>query len=229
MKTRTGRDGAAGNSVRARKLARANRRLRMPTRLATRVEGLSYQEIGALLRDLRLEQGVAARALEFIVLTACRVSEAGQAEWSALDFEARVWTISAERSKSGQAHRIHLSDEAIAILEQVRQCDPTRVFPDLGSERTGYKALRRVLERIGHPTFAMRASRMTFWIWAAERPQHSRPAVALCLGHSRERSETRAAIRCADLFEGARLLMADWGQWCTDRLSAKGSQNTEIA
>lgn len=185
-----------------------------------RVEALSYREIGALLRDLRLEQGAAARALQFIVLTACRVSEAGQAVWSEFDFEARVWTIPAERSKSGLAHRIPLSDEAIAILEQVRQWDPTWVFPDLGSARTGYKALRRVLERIGRPTFAMRTSRMTFRTWAAERPQHSRAAVALCLGHARGQSETPAAIQCADPFEGGRLLMGDWARWCSGCLNA---------
>jgi integrase len=191
--------------------------MRMSARLAMRANGLSYQEIGALLRDLRLEQGVVARALEFIMLTACLMSEASQAVWSEFDFQARVWTIPAERSKSGRAHRIPLSDQALVLLEQVRGCDPTWVFPGVGNARAGYPAPRGLLERLGYPAFATRASRTTFRNWAGERPQYSGAVVALCLGHYVEPAVPLIATRHPDRVEACRALMGDWARWCADR------------
>lgn len=220
MGMKAGSYGAAGNGVRPRNAGRVDARFPLSSRLAIRGHGLSSQSMGALLRDLRREQGVVARALEFIVLTACLVSEACQAVWPEFDFEARVWTIPAERSKNGRAHRIPLSDEAIAILEQVRPCDPTWVFPGTGNARAGYPALRSVLERLGYPAFAMRASRTTFRNWAAERPQHSEAAVALCLGHAWESTVPPIATQHPERFDACRFLMADWARWCVDRLGA---------
>lgn len=218
MDVKPGSYGAAGNGARPRNARRVDIRFPLSSRLAVRGNGLSYEDVRALLRDLRMEQGVVARALEFIVLTACLMSEASQAVWSEFDFQACVWTIPVDRSKSGWAHRIPLSDQAIAVLEQVRGCDPTWVFPGVGSARTGYPVLRGVLERLGYPAFAMRASRTTFRNWAAKRPQHSAVAAALCLGHYVERELPPTATRRPDRFDVCRILMADWAQWCTDRL-----------
>lgn len=200
--------------TRRRNPGRGAARVRVPARPAMRINGLSYRDVAALLRDLRREEGVEARAMEFIVLTACLVSEACLAVWSEFDLHARVWTIPAERSKSGRAHRIPLSDEAIAVLEQVRGCDPTWVFPGAAQARAGYPAFRGLLERLGYPAFAMRASRTTFRKWATKRPQHAEVAVALCLGHAWEPMLPLIAARVPDRFDACRTLMADWGQWC---------------
>ena len=60
---------------------------------------------------------VAARALMFTILTACRTGETLGARWQKIDFDARVWTVPAERMKSGRAHRVPLSEAAMAILK----------------------------------------------------------------------------------------------------------------
>lgn len=211
MSMKTGSHEIARNRARPRSPGRGALRLRQSAPPAKRMEGLSYQEVSALLRDIRLEQGVVARAVEFIVLTACHVSEACPAVWSEFDFQARVWTIAAQRSKSRRVHRIPLSDEAIAVLEQVWGCDPTWVFPGTGNAKFDYPALRRLLQRLGYPAFAMRASRTTFRSWAAEQPQHCEDAVALCLGHAWEPKERLIAARLPDRCHA---LMEDWGRWC---------------
>lgn len=202
------------NSTRPRSLGRAAARMRMLRNQERRIEGLAYQDLGALLCDLRLEQDFVARAMEFIVLTACRMSEACQAEWSEFDFQAHVWTIPAQRSKSCREHRIPLSDEAIAVLEQVRGVDPTWVFPGVANARAGNPALQRMLKRLGHPVSAIRASRTTFRNWATERRQHAKEVVALCLGHAWEPEVPRLPARLHERFDACRALMADWGQWC---------------
>lgn len=215
MELKTEGNGTARNRARPRTPKRAATPTRVSPRLAMRAKGLPYHDIAALLRELGLAQGVAERALEFIVLTACRVGEACHAVWSEFDFLERVWTIPVERSKSGRVHRIPLSDEAVAALERVRGCDPIWVFPGVGNERAGYPTLRRALDRLGYPVAAMLAARAAFRDWARDRPHYPESAVALCLGHEVRQTEPllAAAQRCDDV-ETSRILMADWARWC---------------
>jgi integrase len=58
---------------------------------------LPFGEIPAFMADLRERDGVAARALEFTILTAARTSEALYAKWDEIALGSRVWTIPAER------------------------------------------------------------------------------------------------------------------------------------
>src|SRR5690606_13766541 len=69
---------------------------------------------------LRERDGVAARALEFLILTVARSGEVRGATWSEIDLQLQIWTVPATRMKAGAEHRVPLSDRAIAILEQVR-------------------------------------------------------------------------------------------------------------
>src|SRR6185436_9494651 len=61
---------------------------------------LPYLEIGIFMQALRLQAGVAARALEFTILCATRTVETIGAEWSELDLGSQLWTIPAHRMKA---------------------------------------------------------------------------------------------------------------------------------
>jgi integrase len=50
---------------------------------------LPYAELPAFMIDLRQQNGIAARALEFAILTAARTTETIGARWTEIDFEAR--------------------------------------------------------------------------------------------------------------------------------------------
>jgi len=65
----------------------------------------SHMEIAAFIGELRQVRGFAARALEFLILMACRVGEVIDATWGELDRDARAWVRSAERMKAPQPHR----------------------------------------------------------------------------------------------------------------------------
>lgn len=214
MGIKTGSYEVARNGARPRTRGRYAAYARSSPMATMQANGLPYQEVGAFLRDLRQEQGIAARAMEFIVLSACRVSEAGEAAWSEFDFQARVWTIPAERSKSGKTHRIPLSDEAIALLDQVRGCDPEWVLPGLGKDEAGDLALRRVVERLGRPAAALRGARTALRNWMEKRTQHSEAALALCLGHRADQTGSGIATFRPEHFDDCRSLMADWARWC---------------
>lgn len=127
---------------------------------------LPYRDIGGLMQGLRRDQDISARALEFVMLTVCRLGEACDAAWSEFDLDARIWTLPAEKSRSGKAHRVPLSDSAIAALEKVRGCDATKVFPGLTRRGSHHLAFRRVLERLGWPVGVARDGRAAFQAWA---------------------------------------------------------------
>ncbi len=59
-------------------------------------------------------------ALKLMLITAQRKSELLSAEWVHFDLEGRWWTIPAENAKNGLPHRVPLSNEAMAILEELR-------------------------------------------------------------------------------------------------------------
>jgi hypothetical protein len=60
---------------------------------------LPYAEISTFMAELRRQEGMAARALEFAILTAARTGEVIDATWAEIDLEGRLWTIPAGRMK----------------------------------------------------------------------------------------------------------------------------------
>lgn len=85
----------------------------------THHKALHYNDLPAFTADLQTRDGIAARALEFTILTAARTGETIGARWSEIDLDARCWTVPADRIKAGKEHRVPLSDRAVAILESL--------------------------------------------------------------------------------------------------------------
>jgi len=79
-------------------------------------------------------------ALKLQLLTAQRKGEVITAKWADIDTEAGWWTIPAMRSKNKLPHRVPLSQQAVAVLEQVKALGKKSdwVFP---SPRGGKKPI----------------------------------------------------------------------------------------
>lgn len=60
-------------------------------------------------------------ALKFLLATAQRKSEVITAEWSEIDFNSKIWTIPAEKSKNKMSHRVPLSFLALELLEKIKE------------------------------------------------------------------------------------------------------------
>ena len=75
----------------------------------------------AFMASLRARPAVAARCLEFAILTAARSGEALGARWDEIDLAAKVWTIPASRMKAdARASRAAVRPRALAILTEMR-------------------------------------------------------------------------------------------------------------
>jgi integrase len=173
---------------------------------------LPYGEIAAFMQALRRQPEMSARALAFLILTAARPSEVLGARWS--EIEGDVWTVPAERMKSGnRPHRVPLSAAALALLAALPR---EGEFLFLG-RRTGAlmhgKAMNAVIRRMGH-SVTVHGFRSSFRDWAAETTSFPNHVVEQALAHAIG-SGVEAAYRRGDLFEKRRLLMESWADYCS--------------
>jgi integrase len=176
---------------------------------------LPYAELADFMRALRQQEGVAARALDFAILTATRTNETLGASWAEFDLEAKTWTIPAERMKAGREHRVPLSAAALAIVTQWPQIGPNApVFPGgkVGKPLSNM-AMLMVLRRMGRGDLTAHGFRSTFRDWAAERTNFPRDVAEMALAHTIG-DKVEAAYRRGDLFEKRRQLMEAWAKFC---------------
>jgi integrase len=179
-------------------------------------EAMSYGELPAFLKQLRSKDIVAAKALEFTILTAAR---SGEVRFATID-EIRdgMWIIPAGRMKSGKEHRIPLCKRALAIIEELRPLTDQYLFPGVCGGAIAEKGMRRLLPE----GMTVHGFRSTFRDWAADCTNFSNEVLEMALAHAIG-DRVEAAYRRGDLFEKRRRLMDAWGAYCEH-----GSPTAEI-
>jgi integrase len=181
---------------------------------------LPYLEIGDFMVELREQSGIAARALEFAILTAARTGEVLGARWSEINVAERVWIVPAERMKGGREHRVPLSDAALALLGPAGKPDQ---FVFSGARRgspLSNMALLMTLRRMGRGDLTAHGFRSTFRDWAAERTNFPSEVAEIALAHA-VGDKVEAAYRRGDMFEKRRHMMDEWARYC-GRLEGAG-------
>lgn len=172
-----------------------------------------WQKIHGLYGELITLDGSAARAMEMVILTACRSGEVRNAQWHEFDFEERIWTIPAERMKSGVTHRVPLTEAMIDVLESVKGLDPIWVFKKgRGSGPLACNALGRVLKKIKAGDCVPHGFRSTFRTWAADATDFPREVCEMALAHGL-RDRVEAAYNRAELIDKRRRLMQQWNDF----------------
>jgi integrase len=123
---------------------------------------LPYDELPAFMTVLRAHDGVAARALEFLILTAARTGEVIGAQSE--EIKDKVWTVPAGRMKVSKEHRVPLSAAALAIIETLRkEQGGAHLFP--GGKRDkphSNMAMLALLDRMGRSDLTTRGFRSTY-------------------------------------------------------------------
>jgi len=175
---------------------------------------LPWRDIAAFMIDLRQQNGVGARALEFAIVTAARSGEVRGATWGEIDLDDALWVIAAERMKAAREHRVPLSEPALALLRQMAELRTDAspdgiVFPGMRRRQPlSDMSLTAVLRRMGRGDLTAHGFRSSFSDWCAEtgRPSDIREAaLAHVVG-----DKAVAAYQRGDLLERRRELMAAW-------------------
>lgn len=176
---------------------------------------LPYADLPAFMVALRSVAGIAARALEFAILTAARTGEVIGARWSEVDLDAALWTVPADRMKAGREHRVALAGRALEILRDAaahQQGD--FIFPGAKPKQPlSNMALLAVLKRMGRTDLTTHGFRSTFKDWASEQTAFPGEVTEMALAHV-VTDKVEAAYRRGDLLQKRRDLAATWSGYC---------------
>jgi len=182
---------------------------------------LPYAELPAFMSELRAVPGSAARALEFLILTAARTGEVLGATHDEIDLDNRTWTLSPARMKAGREHRVPLSRQAMLLLRTLPR-DTTGNSLFIGS-RAGSAiaedAMRDVLAAL-RPGLTVHGFRSTFRVWAEEQTSFAAVVCEQALAHN-VGNATERVYRRTDLFAKRVRLMQQWADFCYTPLGVR--------
>ena len=180
--------------------------------------------------NLRARDAIAARALEFLILTNVRTDAVLKATWDQLDLDHAVWTIPLvnlkDRKHRTEGFRVPLVERAVAIVQQMGQGQVSGyVFPGQAQGKPlSNMALLTLLKRMnsGEKKWLDHANsrpitahgfRATFRTWAEEVATVPHAVVEQAMGHQ-VGTQVERAYRRTDVLDKRRALMDAWAQWC---------------
>ena len=177
---------------------------------------MPWKSMPSFMPALQARDGVAGRAVEFLVLTAARSGEVRGARWDEIDLVSEIWSIPPTRMKAGREHRVPLTDRCIELLQAVRPLARLDgyVFPGSRPGRPlSDMSLSAVLKRmhLGHIT--PHGFRSSFRDWAGEATEFPREIVEAALAHV-VGGPVERAYRRGDALERRRVLMLAWADFC---------------
>jgi integrase len=191
---------------------------------------LPYAQAPGFMAKLRAREGIAARALEFAVLTAARTGEVLGATWEEFDLTARTWTVPGERMKGSETHTVYLAPRAVEIVESMRELAMPYVFPapSLTRESLSNMALLTVLRRMDadKATTVHGLARSTFSTWANETGTARPEVIEVCLAH-REANLVRSAYNRASFAAERAALLRAWADFLAGTKPAAGTEDAD--
>lgn len=186
---------------------------------------MPFDQVAAFMTALRQRPAVAARALEFTILTAARTGETRGATVGEFDLKAAVWTVPAERMKAGREHRVALSARAVEIVREMiaeatlilnqgeKLPDDLLIFPGPKGGPMSNMAMDMLLRRMDAGEVTVHGFRSTFRDWAGETTNFAREVAEAALAH-KVGDETELAYRRGDALAKRRKLMEAWANYC---------------
>lgn len=179
-------------------------------------------DLPAVYAKLTKAAGKAAKALRFTILTAVRPGETTGGTWPEVDRKAALWTIPAHRMKADKEHRVTLSKEAQAILEEMAELRTNQfMFPGHREKRPlSLTALSKVLKAAGGGKATVHGMRSTFKDWASERTSFPSEVSEMALAHSIG-DKVEAAYRRGELLEKRAAMMQQWARFLVSPPAAK--------
>lgn len=230
------RSWAADNEIKGYDNPAKREALNLPKHDASKIKNhpaLAYEDVADFIAALRQQEGIAAKALELAILTACRSGEVRGAKRSEFDLGKKVWTIPGSRMKSKKEHRVPLSGAAIKIIEATPQIAGTDLlFPSAKvdkplSDMTLTAVIRRMdtarkksggtgwLDPAGE-LITVHGFRSTFRDWAGETTPFPREVIEHALAHQLK-DKAEAAYARGTLFDKRAKLMEQWAGYCETR------------
>ena len=156
-------------------------------------------------------------AIRMIAHTFVRSKELRFTVWSEIDFENSLWTIPAERTKTGNNdHLTPMSDEVIELFEQLKNFngDHEHVFasPQRPKQPISSHAMIQLLYRMGYKNKATVHGFRTTASTYLNESGYNRDAIERQLSHA-ERDKVRAAYNRSEYLAERTKILNDWSQY----------------
>lgn len=175
------------------------------------VPAMDWREVPDFYQSLN-EGTIANLALRLLILTASRSSEVRFCHTD--EIEGDLWTIPAARMKGGVEHRIPLSSEAQAVIDQAKAFERGGyLFPNMRKGVISDATMSRFMERRGLEA-RPHGFRSSFRTWCAEATEVPRELAETCLAHVVGGSVERA-YRRTDYLEQRQDLVERWANHVT--------------
>ncbi|HCI5439027.1 TPA: tyrosine-type recombinase/integrase [Enterobacter roggenkampii] len=178
---------------------------------------LRPEELPKLMRSLVMSNlSVPTRCLiEWQLLTLVRPSEASGTQWAEIDFDAKLWTIPAERMKAKREHIVPLSPQALEILEVMKPISAHRehVFPSRNDPKQAMNSqtANAALKRIGYGGKLVAHGLRSIASTAMNEESFNPDVIEAALAHS-DKNEVRRAYNRSIYLEQRKELMDWWGK-----------------
>lgn len=175
---------------------------------------LAWTEAPAFLFELRQRPALAARCLEFVILTAARSGEALGSTWSEIDLSSKLWTVPASRMKAKAEHVVPLSTASLDLLKALAPAnvDPRALIFAVGGAARSNMAMAMLLRRMGRGNITTHGFRSTFRDWAGDNTAFPRELVEQALAHTIQNKAERA-YRRGTAIDRRRALMQEWASY----------------
>jgi integrase len=184
--------------------------------------------IASFVAELRKQKGIAARALEFVILTATRTGAVTGARLEEIDIPGKVWIVPPHRAgtktnpkdKDPPPRYIPLSDRAIEILESLPHEDgnPFLFIGEKEGKGLPDRAMSKLMTEMAYPSTTPKrlavphGCRSTFVDWTADCTSYPDSVADQALWHA-VGDATDAAYRRSDLYRKRVRLMEDWARF----------------
>ena len=165
--------------------------------------------------------GVAARALQFVILTATRTTETLGAQWDdEISFQTETWVIPKERIKMGEAFSVPLSEAALRVLgDQVGERGKSPyVFPGRPRAPLSGMAMSMLLRRMGE-SVTVHGFGTSLRTWCSDIAHVGFEVAESCLSHRVGSAVSRACAR-SDMLERRRPIMSLWANYVEGKADA---------
>ena len=204
---------------------------------------LPYNQMPAFMADLRARDAVAARALEFLILTNVRTDAVLKAAWDEFDLDQALWTVPLanlkDRKHRKEGFRVPLVARAVEIVRQMQAGRVSRfVFPGQARGKPlSNMALLTLLKRMNSGAdkkwidpasgrqITAHGFRATFRTWAEEVATFPHAVIEQAMGHQ-VGTQVERAYRRTDVLDKRRQLMHTWAQYCEPKSASNVLQLT---
>ncbi len=180
---------------------------------------LAERDVPQFLQRLAAYEGdpTTAAALSLLMFTAVRPGELRGARWDEIDTDRALWRVPAERMKMKTEHTVPLSQQALAVLEEMRAISgqgtlvlPSPFYP---GKPLSDGTLNSALARMGYKGIATAHGFRTLFSTCANEAGWNRDHIEKQLAHE-DRDEVRGSYNRAQWLEERTKMM----QWWADRI-----------